>query len=629
MKKLKELERSDYLLTEEDLKRSIKAVTTLPVPDASWLGQAVVVTGYDPLAMIAKTYKCVLEENAYAWKLVNYFEDQAPAPCTNLWANSKRDKDAGRATVYIHWDDPQDTDDAHWLYTVVVKKKGAKPQTPYDGELVGYSSVRDQYAGKQGFVDSIDVDSVDSSDIIDNTDYKTEDRDVYWYEVFAVSKYGKWSASGNPCTAMLTWKKYQELVRAGIGDHALEVGDIVQVSHTTESVPTFGEPIQLQLVDYDHVDTGTEHNATFMAVNALFRGSFDHRELEYALSQDNSWGESTLAYFKKNASGQFVVFNVGDTDEPGDKKYNSPKEQNEHRDEPTVDAVYQKNPCTDAAIYGRNKWSDSTLRCWLNSDEIDWFKPSSIFEDDESLISEMKLIGTGTKDAPTGFGDYGYPSSIVPEGWRENPLFNGFLLGLDEEFKEVLATVRVKTTKPTWECSPTELPNPPVYETEDKVWLPAYIQLFGVDGRYPKGVSKDEGHIFDIYANEITNTRLKLIIPALNTTYDSQGQVKDLELDQLTSWYMRSPVRLFEEKELAKDGNQHDLIEFVTNRDRRFDVDQHLGEDGGAGRSSFMIGGQSEGNARDHRDNVFTPVGSKIVFFNNTSPGIVPCMTVA
>ena len=80
--------------------------------------------------------------------------------CTNFSG------EAGNAQVTLTWTDPkdkyatpegetaQDPDQlvSVWEYTQIIRKTGSQPTGPHDGELVVFSSVRDQYA-TTGFVD--------------------------------------------------------------------------------------------------------------------------------------------------------------------------------------------------------------------------------------------------------------------------------------------------------------------------------------------------------------------------------------------------------------------------------------------------------------------------------------------
>lgn len=645
MKKLKELKRAEPILTEQDIQEFIQPVDKLPEPNAEWVNKSVLVSTYKDSELIGMTYKCVGSGSGYEWKLVNYYEPDPTAPCVNIWANCVRDEDTGRAVVYIHWKDPDDTDSTHWAYSVIVKKKGNIPMSLYDGEIVGYSSIRNQYSYKNGFVDSVDADCVDNNDILENLEFgpeyeyiltedeyrninKTyylkegstyrearpkdfpedgrikglnfyEDPNRYYYNVFAVSKFGKVRA-GTGCGPCLSWIKFQELVANGVANYALNIGDVVQVKHEG-----LGRTIDLQVVAFDNpIPEGCKHGVTFMSCDVLFRASFDHLELAYARTIDTEW--KNKPYFIESETHYDNPSPITDR-----SSYRSPQDYPE--------PLYERNPLFRDGnitkvngvfmVVGRNTWIDSNARQWLNSDKDadHWFEAKTIFD----LYS----------NDVTYEGAYGTPS-LAPCGMK---LFPGFLHGLDEELFEVMRPCKINTTLPIWKREDPEvvsLDEP----TIDYVFLPAYIEIFGKNKTFPADVSEAEGRQFDYYEQKIAKTRMKTILLDHNTTPPMMGES---DLDNLASWWMRTPVRM-DEVETTETKTQVDCVEMVTSKNRRFDDIRDLDEDGGAGRQCYMpASGSGLGDIpRDMRNNTFVPVGTKLTFYNNTSPGFVPCLVV-
>lgn len=602
MKKLSDVERAEMILSEEDMKDLITPIDKLPEACEELLGKAYIIVSYNEDTFPAHTYKCVKQGDVYRWKLINYREPNALAAPTNLWANSFRDANTGRATVFVHWRDPDDTEDAHWKYTVLVKKKGSAPTSIYDGEVVGYSSVRNQYSGKRGMADSIDSDVVDDSDIIDIDDgapVPIPVEEQYFYNVFAVTIFDV--VSFNPdaaCGPLLTWKKFQELVRLGIANYALDLGDTVEVVHKD-----FGK-IYFQVVAFNNArlrnhDTGlpyTPNSVTFMSCDVLFRGSFDHKELLLAQTTDANWVPGK-AYYDGNTH-QVI---------PDSDKVRSLEEYNATHPGKACEA----NPCADAAEVGCNAWDTSNARQWLNSLEgIDWFIAKNIWD----RYSD----------------DYAHHGCY---SWKDTNgtihKLSGFLGGLPEDLREVLATNITRTSVPAWRGEQT----PDYYETDDIIFLPSYVELFGIDRAFPEGVSRQEGSQFDIYLKKKTNTRMKLMLDGFDTTgYGSEagadGKCKD-PADCLASWYMRTPVRMID---VERGGSPIDCVEIVTAKNRRYDVQHELGEDGGAGRQSYEPAGDKTStldSCRDSRSNFFTPVGYTVTYCNNTAAGFVPCFVVA
>ena len=644
MKILSKLERAEQILTEHDMQEFVKPTPRLPEASAEEEGNAYVLTfhqtGYRP----AHTYKCVKDGDTYVWKLINYREENPTAKCTNIWANSVRDETTGRATVYIHWQDPQDTADAHWSHSVIIKKKGDIPMDLHDGELVGMSSIRDQYAGKTGFVDSLPNDCVDDNDIIEDLEIagkyayelttdeyrninKTyylqdvvgyrealpkdfpadgyikdkgfyEDPNRYYYNVFAISIFGV-SIAGDGCGPCLSWKKFQELVHNGISDHALDLGDVIQIKHTG-----LGRTLDFQVVAFDNatmVNKDLVHSVTFMACDVLFRGSFDHAEPVYAPTPDETW--QNKPYYHQPSPGTFVAIQTSEREGCTPKTY---------ADQP----VYERNPLAanpanvfdDTKVRGRNTWKDSNARQWLNSDkdEMEWFSPQHIFDEYSNDVNT--------------YGAYGMKEF---EG-RSEQKFPGFRHGLDEELQEVMCQVEVKTTKPVWDMLDGD--DLGCYEpTYDWVFLPAYVEIFGVDEAFPLDVSPEEGIQFDYFVKKLAKTRMKWILDVYNTTpqFDETTDPND----QLASWWMRTPARM---REVETGTENVDCVEMVTSKNRRFDDIRDLDEDGGTGRQAYMMAhSDTMGDIpRDHRNNQFTPEGTTLVFHNNTSPGFVPCFVV-
>ena len=601
MKKLSDIERAEMILREEDMKGFITPIDKLPEATAELLDKAYIVVSYNRDQLPANTYKCVKDGTGYKWKLINYRETDALLAPTNLWANSVRDAETGRATVYVHWRDPDDTETAHWKYTVLVKKKGSSPTSIYDGEVVGYSSQRNQYSGKKGMTDSIDADVVDESDIIDTdegapTPIPVEDQ--YFYNVFAVTIFDVVSFNPNAaCGPVLTWKKFQELVQLGIANYALDLGDTVEVVHKD-----FGK-IYFQVVAFNNARlrnhaTGlpyTPNSVTFMSCDVLFRGSFDHKELLLAPTADTTWDASKTYY---DGSTRQVI--------PDSDKVRSIAEYNATHPGKACEA----NPCANASEYGCNAWDTSNARQWLNSlAGTDWFTSQNIWDQ--------------YSDDYTHHGCYSYKdeSGVIHK-------LSGFLGGLPEELREVLATNIIRTTVPAWKNAAEVTYS----ETDDIIFLPSYVELFGVDKVFPVDVSTQEGRQFDIYLKKKTNTRMKYMLDGFDTTgYGSEagaGKAKDYA-DCLASWYMRTPVRM---TDVEIGGEPIDCVEIVTVKNRRYDVEHELGEAGGAGRQGYEPAGDKTStldSCRDSRSNFFTPVGSTVTYCNNTAAGFVPCFVVA
>ena len=620
MKRLSDVKRGERILTEGDMIECVHPIDELPPPSAEHLNKVYLLTKYQNGYIAAFTYKCRLIDSGYKWVEVNYYEKDPTAPCTRLWATSVRNSNTGRATVRVHWEDPADTENTHWAYSVLVKKLGSVPTCIHDGEIVGYSSVRNQYAGKLGMLDSIDVDTVD-----DTTDCEDDNDDIiddsvmnspvakstrYYYNVFPVSVFNiEGPGIDGGCTATLTWRKFQELVQQGIASHALDIGDCVSVKWKYDGTRYIH--VDFEVVAFDNanlVDTTKQHSVTFMAKRALFRASFDAPETEFTLSEDTAWLDKTYYHYNP-ATGEHSVV---DTSNPNITML-TPKQRNT-----PVDAfsVWERNPCPNSGTYGRNSWDDSNARQWANSlvDTVDWFTPQHLHDK--------------YSDDPTTAAAYG--GTVYINGETSVVKFIGFLAALDPDLVAVMADVKINTTDPHWKREGDELT---MTETIDKVFFPSYVELFGRnDELFPvNDINKDEGKQFDIYAENKTNTRLKCIMPNFNTTLD-----ETYEENNLCNWYMRSPVYM-KDVNLRATIPETECIEAVSCEDRRYDATHYLGEDGGTGWSpcipltdhDIRRDGRRSDRGRDDRENKFSPIGTTIQRANNTAPGFVPCFVVA
>ena len=556
---LSDIERADSLISEDQMAQLIKPVDKLPEATEEQEGKAYILVHRELGRHLAHTYKCVRVGRGFDWKLINYREDGNLDNVTQLWANSVIHESDGTATVKLHWNDPEDKPDAHWAYSVIVKKLGADPTSPYDGEVVGYSTVRDQYAGKTGFIDTIDGNTITDEDIIDNGEHDDGtviiDDKQYHYNVFAFTTFGHWTGANKCCGPTLTWEKFQELVREGIADHAVDLGDLIRVYHET-----FGF-IDFEVVDFNHavivrdgIVLSDVPSVTFMSKDVLFRGSFTHIE-DFDLSS------------RKTA----------------------------------IEKIQQ--------FWDRNVWKTSNARAWLNSEEE---------------ADEVDYMGMPHSTSIQTEGAYGDKTT--------NTLFPGFLKGLPDDLKQVMSTVRVSTTLPRhnrW--TDDQHPDPDVSSnyidtTNDKVFLPSYYELFGrVNWPGDELIAEEGRSQFDIYRLSRTNTRMKEILYQYDTQPGTDWQTR--ADTHLVSWYLRTPMYSVD---VEIGGDPIECIEIVTCKNRRYDANHELGEDGATGRTPYMPASSSVGDiARDKANNTFTPTGTRLNFTNNTAPGCVPCFVVA
>lgn len=280
MKPLSELARAEDILTEEAIRQLIVPVKELPDAGEDQLGKTYLLSAPSTDYNVSCTYKCIKtgegDSAVYSWVQVNVTETGKLDAVTGLWATSI--VNGAQAVVKLHWTDPEDKEDAHWKYDVIVRKQRSVPTSINDGEIVGYSSVRNQYKSTAAFIDAIDSDTVDSSDILDDVD-KPYTEDMYYYNVFAVTRYGIATGTVDGCLPMLSWAQFSKIVKLGRATDVVSLGDVIQVNCGND----FG------VLDFHVVDISTRrylHSAadedmptvTLMTDKVLFRGSFDHKD---------------------------------------------------------------------------------------------------------------------------------------------------------------------------------------------------------------------------------------------------------------------------------------------------------------------------------------------------------------
>lgn len=141
---------------------------------------------------------------------------------------------------------------------------------------------------------------------------------------------------------------------------------------------------------------------------------------------------------------------------------------------------------TDVASYGYNRWSESGIRAWLNSDEVasKWFK--STFERNGEIVTRRI-------------------SDIAP---TQHTTYNGYLFNIDPELKDVLVPIKVTTA-----CN-TVTDDGVIDYTWDKVFLPSLIEMHinpqssaeGKEWDYYKAMQETPFAQYGIYTNLIKYT---------------------------------------------------------------------------------------------------------------------------
>lgn len=309
--------------------------------------------------------------------------------------------------------------------------------------------------------------------------------------------------SGN--AVMKSWKDVQSVVRLGLADRILYVGDqlvtdkneekltfdILDFNKHTPKNKTLKNSLALGLhniytygtipfsapqlmyytenglpagnykftLDHANYHSDTQYDGTYMftltkAIPA--DGGFRHTNIgswKSSYSQSDVIGNYIITYGarpKRDAVESDVTVSVWDgTTACTDLGTFTARILTYHTEADTVNGG--KRNFTERQAYGSNRWRDSVYRQWLNSDA------AAVDSTDTTTVS-----------------NWWKPATVfdrVPDGAK----LAGFLNGLDPEFVAVLGEIEVKTA-----LSACDMVDGVTYDiTHDKVWLQSMTEIFG------------------------------------------------------------------------------------------------------------------------------------------------------
>lgn len=193
-------------------------------------------------------------------------------------------------------------------------------------------------------------------------------------------------------------QKFHELIQAGLAPELLSVGDQIVVPHTK-----YGD-IVWDIIGFDHDKDATglyDHSVTIQTHNVIDRVVFDDREMEIAtesaFSADYSYYQATSDPDKYAYLTPGKDYQIGAAIPSGSTYYHS--------------AI--QDPTGYICRYGYNNWEHSAIRQWLNSEKTagNWW--------------EAKHLG----DVAPGYAT----------------TYDGFLAGLDADFKKIIGTTKKVT----------------------------------------------------------------------------------------------------------------------------------------------------------------------------------------
>ena len=286
-------EQRDKVLTGLAHKGYVRATPVLPEASVTEPGTVYLLTKFCRDYVPGIIYICNEIDGKRMWMDITIAEiGHLPKP-TDFWKRITKD------AIILHWESPESVVDptdpwknATWDYEVIVRKFGKEPQTPEDGEILGYSTVRNQYDdGSDGFIVPLDE---------DDPDYD------YHYAVFACTRSNVFTRS-DVLRGSWTWPEIKEQVNAGTYKRAFRVGDVIPMpDHALFGV------LHAVIVDFDRApNTSNEstNSIVFQIKEVLGNMSFDNAELEYARTSDTVFMRNKQ-YWLKRTDGELEEINV-------------------------------------------------------------------------------------------------------------------------------------------------------------------------------------------------------------------------------------------------------------------------------------------------------------------------------
>lgn len=525
MKLMKSIRMDDLLATGEDLSKLVVTIDELPEASEEYenkyrfLKNQQIIDGV--VYRSGHIYQCVhyYETDAqsgipikkYRWELATFTETGKLAKCTNFLQQEVISEPAySENTMMLTWDDPDDyidkndpANNAVWQTTLIIRKLGStRPTSIYDGEVVGWSSRRNQYTK-----------SNDSKPFTDHV----EKNIAYSYNLFAITRCGVATGLDDSDSSELTWKIIQKLVKQNLGGTIFTVGDCVTVKHNV-----FGE-LDLQVAYIGHVNelgTEEENGIIFVSRDVLIRCSYDAKEHEEMNGEKNpACSEQIRQDLRADKRGynHWLFSNLRRwlNAEYGYKKTNDPVYQ--------ISKCYFEKKGDEYELVPIPVYPEKTNPTELGYYEADW-------ELTPCTTETMDTAGTHPQDKIPGDDEVGfvYGSRNIP----------GFLQGLEADFREVLAQYLSDTTATaysyaTWENGDRY----PTYWAYDYIFIPSYADIVG---EYAPGF---ENQYDGVFREEKTEIPLPLFnknihLPALG---DSRSLLK-YDLDgQISGYYLRTP----------------------------------------------------------------------------------------
>ena len=447
---------------------------------------------------------------------------------TDVWKRTTDD------SVALHWSTPPNIqgtkfidgigiDEATWSHDVVVRKFGSVPQTPSDGEVIGYSDVRDQYRTGDGFV------------CLHNR--LEDDADDFVYRIFSVTIAGQYTGSDSVVSSW-NWRTIKEAVVDGTYKASFRLGDKFDLPAFTPDPSNPDEKVVLRatIVAFDNAmdDKGVagRPSITFMLDSVLGNKSFDNRESEYSdVNPSATLKKANDEQYFRRESGEYVRLEEGtDFDlldrapdgtlmiHPSVTRWNSSGVSTEQETRYGFDA-------------GNGNWRDSNLRAWLNAERKNWFgwnlndMWSAIFDlppgdQDSAFYNHLPPFSMCIEDTD----DSGFLESVSKVSL--DTVTDGFVYRAEYDYEK---SEDVVTQKKSIVSS---------IRTVDKFWIPSFEQIYGFvptegDAGKIDNVGGDRGNGF----TEVSEgSQFDILVPS-ETERKAGYYISSSTVEILTKWH--------------------------------------------------------------------------------------------
>lgn len=532
----------DRIFTDEIDEALLMKVTKLPPAKEAGLDAAYLLTKSVDGYKAGTTYIVRDIGEGLKWYDITLSEFGHLDKPSDVWKRTTDD------SVALHWTTPPNIkgtkfidgiglDEATWSHDVVVRKFGSVPQTPSDGEVIGFSDVRDQYRTGDGFV------------CLHNR--LEDDADDFVYRIFSVTISGQFTGSDTVVSSW-NWRTIKEAVVAGTYKASFRLGDKFDLPAFTPDPSKPDEKVVLRatIVAFDNAldDKGTagRPSITFMLDSVLGNKSFDNKELEYSeLPNDSILKKANDEQYFRIKSGEYVQLEEGtdfkllDTVGPIDTLMIHPSvtRWNTSGSSTELESRYGFHS-------GNGNWRDSNLRAWLNATDKNWFGW-------ERTPMWSTTFDTPPSDKDSAFYNHLPPFSLCITDDDDS----GFLESVSKVSLDTVTDGFVYRTKYDYEKDGDVVTQKKSLvssiRTVDKFWVPSFEQIYGFvptegDAGKISNVGGDRGTGF----TEVSEgSQFDILVPSANERkagyYISSSTVEILtKWHYLTGenmqWYLRS-----------------------------------------------------------------------------------------